>query len=161
MYGNIIDTFPDDNENPLRFYYDGTVITAISKYAERNIINPDVGETVLKMTVKSILKTHDGYCSGFDDDSDEESDNDEKDLYIEKKEENHVIYFRIPDEFLDEYTNKIKSEILDSESNIINNNITKRIFKKWKSHSLCDGSRYCNLFDIYIPIKIEYVEIVE
>ena len=157
MYGNIIDTFPDDNKNPLRFYYDKNHVIGISDYSKRNIITPKVGEIVLKMTVRCIFRTHDGYCSGFEFFGDE----DDMKKWLHQKSEICSIYFNIPDEFLDEETKTIRSDILDDDSNIIENEITEIVFKEWTVHSKCNGSGVCNLYDTYIPLKIEYVKITE
>ena len=44
----------------------------------------------------------------------------DKDNFIHSREQIETIYLKIPDEFLDEETNKIREDILDDESNIIN-----------------------------------------
>lgn len=152
MYSNIIDTFPNDEENPIRFYYYSGQIKYMSGYGERNTIDPKSGDIVLKMTIKCTLKNHDGYCSSFDIFSDED-----KDSFIHSREQIEKIYLKIPDEFLDESTQKIREDILDNESNIINNEITERLFQEWEGHSDCNGSGCCTLYDIFTPVKIEYV----
>ena len=151
MYEKASGNFPDDNENPLKFFYDGISINPLTNYALANFTNPDKGETLLKMTVKCIYRNHDGYCSGFEYKRDNDS-------FIKKREELISFYFYVPNEFLDEENKKIKKEIIDSESNIIESKITKRIFKDWRIKSNCEGSGCCNLFDTYKPVKIEYIE---
>ena len=151
MYSSIIDTFPDSN-NPIRFYYYNGKMKPLTGYAERNIIDPNIGDTVLKLTIKCIFKNHDGYCSSFDF-------YDYKDEIIHSNEQIKQLYINLPTEFLDEETQNIRSDILDDDSNIIENEISEILFKEWNGHSDCNGSGCCHLYDTFIPIKIEYVKI--
>lgn len=151
-----IDTFPDSEENPFEFSYYRHNIIPITDYASRNIVR-DIheGDVVLKMSVKIILRKHEGHCSDIEYDSDD----DDTPNYISKKEIFIAFYFKIPDEFLS-INGKILEDILDDDSNIILNETTERIFKEWISHSDCSpGSGCCNLYDTYIPISVEYVVI--
>lgn len=152
MYSNTIDIFPDDDRNPIMFLYEETSIKGQTEYGKRNILTPEIGNVLLKITVECILKNHDRYwCDSTYYDKD--------DARIQNKKKIICIYVNIPDEFLEEDTKTIKLDILDDDSNIVNNNITERIFKCWKIPSKCGGPWFCNLYDIYVPIKVEYVKI--
>ncbi len=153
-----IDTFPDSEENPLKFSYDvssaAPTIIPDGGYAIRNIVKrPQVGDVLLKMTVRIILRTHDGACSSID------YNGDDTPKYISKKETRLAVYFNIPDEFLG-LDGNIDDNLLDKDSNLIENDTTQRVFKEWTMHSDCGwGSGCCGMYDTYIPISVEYVVI--
>jgi hypothetical protein len=153
-----IDTFPDSEENPLKFSYDtSSAIPTIfpeTGYAIRNIVKrPQVGDVLLMMNVRIILRTHNGTRSCLD------CDGDDRPEYISKKETMLAVYFNIPDEFLG-LDGNIDDNLLDEEIHIIESEITHCIFKGWTLHSDCGwDSGYCDLYDTYIPISVEYVVI--
>ena len=142
-----------DNEffssNPMRFLYDVKNKEPIywTTYAKKiRVLDPEIGDVLFKMTVKIIFKTHDGYCSYFDDDTPSD--------YVEHETKNVVVYFTIPEDFKDRL-----DELLE-DGELINNEDTEIFFREWQMHSNCDGSGACNFMDCYEPLKIEYVKIV-
>lgn len=136
--------------NPLRFQYDikndEPIYTNYSYMKDIRVLEPDIGDVLLKMTVKIIFKSHDGYCSYFDDDTTGD--------YVHSETKTVAIYFKIPDEIKDRI-----SELVE-DGNLINNEDTEIYFREWIMHSNCNGSGACNFMDSYEPQKIEYVEIV-
>lgn len=140
--------------NPIAFCKHNSYYDFQTNFGQEHYVKePEEGKTYLKFTIRYIERTHDGYCSGYDFERTDDVEIANKKINILK------LYFDIPKYLCDENGN-IKREYLRDESSLISNYETEDLFFDWTNHSNCDGSGYCNLFDTYIPIMIEYVKIV-
>ncbi len=119
--------------------------------------DPVVGGKYLKMTVRYVQRSHDdeGYCSYYNFSEDDP----ELPAYV-VDDEILTVYMCIPEELCD--TDGFLKEIyIDDEKELVKDNEdTEPYYESWTTHSDCRGSGVCNLYDSYVPVRIEYVEIV-
>lgn len=147
--------------NPLSFVYrrDGHGFNFFHDFGKTHYVFPDdimSGEKYLKMEVRHTTRTHDGYCSEYEFDP---NDN----YYLEEyvRADNIITaYFKVPMNLCDEDDDLCREYIGDDY--ILNTDYEdiKDLYMYWKTHSDCDGgSGVCDLYDSYTVCRITYVEI--
>ena len=138
--------------NPFKFVY--TSSKKIKFDPESNgkslrVIKQESGKYYLKCTYIVYFRSHDGYCSQVEDC--------DKSGYELETQKLVVLYFSIPSDLIDEL-GSINHNLLDNESNLINNEQTDHYYKTWTNQSACSGSCECGYTDLYWPQFIEVVK---
>lgn len=134
--------------NPFLFFIDNDKL--ILSGDRIHISDRQSNQSYIKMTTRVIKRSHAGYCSEYDYSFDEEAEH--EDILLV-----HT-YFEIKSE----EEQSLIEELWDEESGEIQaNERNESWFADWSGCSECFGSGYCNYIDSYIPVKYEFVQIVD
>lgn len=115
---------------------------------------PEEGHFYLKVKCRIIHNYHDfddGYCSWYD--LNEES--------LSQKVTIETMYFPVPECVQEEMTSDLLAGTYDSEG-LVNRDheAVECLFEEMIMRGTCPGNPFCASHRIYIPLTIEYVEIV-